>query len=171
MRHTQLPVHARHTIRPRPLALSLPLVVALACARPAVLPREIRSALDRDFPGWRFGDTGVPEEHSDWFAADFDDDGARDYAVHIQTAGPEAQQVVLAFVGQDDRRGYDRTVLVRMRSADSLRIAPALRGDHLPGATTDTTHLARSGLVVWAARDGGTPRLFRLDGRRWYVVR
>lgn len=141
----------------------------LTCGRPVELPDEIRSTLDRDFPGWRFGDTGVPEEHSDWFAADFNADGATDYAVHIRTERPEAEQVVLAFVGQGRRR-YDRTVLVRMRSDDSLRIAPAGRGDHAPGRSTDTTHLTHDGMLVWTARDD-EPRLFRLEDGRWSTDR
>jgi len=83
------------------------------------LPATIHSMLDRDYPGWR--PAGVAPQIAAWFrergfrhepdriAADFDADGAEDFAVSVLVPDPAARQVVLAFLSRGDR--FERHVL------------------------------------------------------------
>jgi len=83
------------------------------------LPAAVRAMLDRDYPGWR--PAGIAPQIAEWFrergfrhepdriAADFDADGAEDFAVSVRFSGLVERQVVLAFLSRGDR--FERHVL------------------------------------------------------------
>jgi hypothetical protein len=145
------PVMTSSSSTPVPAA-STPTPVAVAAPPPAGprgdLPPSIIATLDREYPGWVFARSSRPV--LDQFAkhpaghppylvgGDFDDDGAKDYAVQIARTQPgDEEQIVIAFLRRDDvfeeiileSRGLDSNVYLwtRRRPRPDAASFPAAR--------------------------------------------
>ncbi len=90
---------------------------------PPVLPPAIRSALDGEYPGWKFAAV-TPQILQEFkkhrtnrlpslAVGDFDHDGKKDYAVQISMNTPgQEEQIILVFLAR--QTGYEENIVQSM---------------------------------------------------------
>lgn len=169
-----MPVHRRSVIILVSAMIAGMATVAAAASAPGStsLPAEVRAALDRQYPGWRFAaQSAVPLKrgHSaEWVSGDFDGDGRLDYAVQIVRPAPaDTAQLVLAFLRRAD--GYELHELLGYPRNEHSYLARARRGERRLDLDQDPNGKKRfvlrtDGVDVLYAEQAGHTCLFA-DGR------
>jgi hypothetical protein len=137
------------------------LCAGAAAAQPAPVPRDLSSALDIAYPGWRLATTtGFPNERQ-WVRGDFDGNGRAEYAIQIVRAAQESgvrddqrQIVVVAWPRRGDRlQGFEFTVVRTEPVSELTHLALARRGERVPDLDADENgtrsyKLARDGIHI-----------------------
>jgi hypothetical protein len=132
-----------------------------AAAQPAPVPRDLSSALDVAYPGWRLATTtGFPNERQ-WLRGDFDGNGRAEYAIQIVRAAQDRgvsddqrQIVVVAWPRRGDRsQGFEFTVVRAEPVSELTYLALARRGERVPDLDADENgtrsyKLARDGIHI-----------------------
>jgi len=157
----------------RPLALIVATLTAAAGLQPATLPRGVRAALDRAYPGWRFATIAptlrpelAPGQRAEWVSGDFDADGRRDFAVQIvrAVAPAESAQVTVAFLRRPGGR-YARYVVHAGGVHQGIFLGRGTRGSRGRDLEADTEFVYHADAVeIIYGQEAGETCLF-LRGR------
>jgi len=138
----------RHALRNGRLAIGVTVALlsaSTAAAQSRSVPRDLSSALDAAYPGWRVATTtGFPNERQ-WLRGDFDGNGRADYAIQIVQAAQDRgvrddqrQVVLVAWPRRGDRsHGFEFTVVRAEPVSDLTYLALARRGERVADLDAD----------------------------------